>query len=123
MDLDAEPDPELAELLRARRPGPSMTFVARTERELFPQRPVRRPFPLRLATAFAGGLATLVLVLSLAGVGPLSGGDSSVQAGENCHTARVVRTERVPSVRTDVEGNPTIVYSRREVQRLEKRCR
>ena len=122
-------DPELDALLRAKRPAPDPTWVRATEQRLLPPRrrfavPAWRPAPAaRLGAALAVGIAALVLALSLAGVGPLGGGDRSVQAKDDCRTVKVTRRERVPAIVTGKDGQPQVVYSARSVQRLERRCR
>jgi hypothetical protein len=122
-----DPDPQLADLLRSRRPQPSMHFVAETERELFAPRRSRlswRPAAAtRLGGALVAGFAALVLVLSLAGVGPLAGDDTGVQARDDCHTVAVKRFQRVPEVVTGKDGQAKVVYVRKRVPRYERVCR
>ena len=68
--------------------------------------PRRRAAPwrlpqVRLGAALAAGLAALLIVLALAGVGPLGGDTPDVRAKDDCPLVRVSRVERVPVV---VEG-------------------
>lgn len=115
-------DADLEACLRRARPLPDPEFVRATETKLLGdgRRSVR---PLRLAAGMAGGFAALVLTLSLAGTGPLGGGDDSVSADDPCRTVVVVRRERIPSLRVTPDGTPRIVYSRRPVERAVRRCR
>jgi hypothetical protein len=126
MDLVGPEDtePELDALLRAHRPRPDATWVRATEDRLLPRGRRRRlTAPVRLGTALAGGLATLVLTLSLAGTGPFPRGDDAVQADDACHRVAVLRLERVPALVAGTRGVPKVVYHRQLVRRFERRCR
>lgn len=68
-------------------------------------------------------LGAVVLVLALAGTGPLGAGDQSAKAKDDCRTRAVTRSERIPSVVFDSQGQPKIVYTRRPAHRLERDCR
>src|SRR4051794_14076227 len=104
-----------------------MHFVAETERQLFEprrRRPSCRPAAAtRLGGALVAGFATPVLVLSLAGVGPLAGDDTGVHARDDCHTVAVKRFQRVPEVVTGKDGQAKVVYVRKRVPRYERVCR
>jgi hypothetical protein len=116
------PDPELEARLRTARPQPDPAWVRTTGERLFPERAPRRLPALRLGTAFAGGLASLVTVLSLAGVGPLAGSSGPVQAQDRCRQVAVTRVQRVPRLVTTAGGAKRVVYTRRPVHRMVKRC-
>jgi hypothetical protein len=122
-------EPEIDALLRAARPVADAAWVARTEAALLEPRGLERwlawrPAPaLRLGTAFALALTVLVLGLALAGVGPLGGASEPVVADDKCRTVSVESVERVPRLVDEPGAEPRIVYERRRVQRLERRCR
>ena len=119
-------DVDLDALLRRSSPAPEPGWVSGLEQRLLP--PARRRgaswrLPqVRLGAAVAAGLAALLIVLALAGVGPLGGDTPDVRAKEDCPLVRVSRVERVPVV---VEGRSgdSVVYRRQLVQRWERRCR
>ena len=111
-------DEQVEQLLRASRPEPDPGFVHSLESRLFPARePQRRHRPLLAGAALAGALACAALGLSLAGVGPLGGGDDGVQADSNCRFVTVTRVEKVPRV---VDGR--LELRDQPVQRRVKRC-
>jgi hypothetical protein len=116
-------DPELEALLERARPRPDPAFVRATEARLLPQRRSRRMPALRVGAAVAGGFAALAFGLSLAGVGPLGDGDPAVRAQDNCRNVTVTKVERVPRLVVAEDGTPRIVYSRKPVTRVERRCR
>lgn len=122
-------EPAIDALLRARRPKPDPAWVAAAEDRLFatPERRrwfAWRPAPaLRLGAAFALGLTLLLLTFSLIGVGPFGGSSEPVVADDDCRTVRVTRVERVPRLVEQPGAEPRIVYERRPVERLERRCR
>lgn len=117
-------EPDLDALLQRRRPEPDPAWVRTTGERLFAPRRSWLPSPaLRLGSALAGGLATLALVLSLVGAGPLGGGDPAVEAKQDCHTVMVTRTVRKPSIVTDRHGVLRVVYTRKPVRRPVRRCR
>ena len=84
--------------------------------------PVWRLPQVRLGAAFAAGLAALLVVLALAGVGPLGGKSSNVSAKDDCKLVRVSRVERVPVI-VEAPSGDSVVYRNQRVQRWERRCR
>jgi hypothetical protein len=76
----------------------------------------------------AGGLATAtaalaVLILSLAGAGPLAGrSGQDVKARTNCHFVLVKARGRVPVVVHSRDGQARIVYRDEPVERPVERC-
>ena len=114
-------DPEMDALLRRARPEPDGAWVHATGERLFAPRRTSRPV-WRLGAAFAGGLAAFATVLSLAGVGPLAGGDQTVNAKDDCRAVTVTRVQRVPSLVTKPSGGVRITYTRKPVQVSERRC-
>ena len=118
---------QIEELLRLSRPEPSATYAARAERELFPEPPVRRPWlrlpAVRIGSALVAGLATVLLVLSLAGAGPLGSKDDAVHAKERCRSIVVTRVERVPTIVTDANGTSHVRYRKKPARRTVRRCR
>jgi hypothetical protein len=119
MRIQQRMDEQVEQLLRASRPEPDTGFVRSLEARLFarPERE-RRHRPLLAGVALAGALACAALGLSLAGVGPLGGGDNSVEAGSHCKFVTVTRHEQVPTVTQS--GN--LVLQTQPVQRRVKRC-
>jgi hypothetical protein len=116
---------DLERLLRTARPTPRPGFVRELERTLRPQRPERRRLRLVLAaTGVATALASLVLVLSIAGLLPgSSNGSKPVQAAPKCRTVIVERRERRPYfVRLD-NGELRVRYHMELVRRPVRRCR
>jgi ferric-dicitrate binding protein FerR (iron transport regulator) len=110
-------DEQVEELLRRSTPEPDPGFVHSLENRLLPPRePQRRHRPLLAGAALAAALACAALGLSLAGVGPLAGGDG-VQADSNCRFVTVTRVEQVPRV---VDGK--LELRDQPVQRRVKRC-
>ena len=117
-------EPDLDALLRRSRPEPDGAWVHATGEGLFaPRRSWRPSGALRLGSALVVGLATVALLLSLAGAGPLAGGDRAVEAKDDCRTVTVARVERVPAIVTDSRGTMRVVYTRERVRRLVRRCR
>jgi len=118
-------DVELDALLRRSSPSPDPGWASDLEQRLLPaarrrSAPWRLPH-VRLGAALAAGFAALLIVLALAGVGPLGGDTPAVRAKDDCPLVRVSRVERVPVV---VEGRSgdSVVYERQLVQRWERRC-
>jgi hypothetical protein len=109
---------QVEKVLRSSRPEPDAGFVRSLESRLFarPERE-RRHRPLLAGVGLAGALACAALGLSLAGVGPLGGGNS-VEAGSHCRFVTVTRHEQVPTV-TQSGG---LVLQTQPVQRRVKRC-
>lgn len=108
-------EPELDALLRNRRPEPDGAWVHATGERLFAPR--RRASPaLRLGAAFAGGLATLMVVLSLGGP------PSDVDAKDQCRDVTVTRVQPVPRLITTKAGKSKVVYTRKPVTRTVRRC-
>jgi hypothetical protein len=120
-------DPEIEALLRRSRPTPAADWLQRTEAELLPVRPAARPVwrrpAVRLGSALAAGFASLALVFSLAGVGPLAGQDQEVRARDRCRLVDVVRKERVPVLAVGRHGHLRLAYRVKPVRRTERRCR
>ena len=120
-------DPELDALLRRSRPTPDAWWLRDLEAQLLPdpsRRWARWRLPhVRVAAAFAAGLAMLLVALTLAGVGPLGDQTRDVRADEDCHMTLVTKTERVPVLRDGADGSPHVVYERQRVQRYVRRCR
>ena len=110
-------DEQVEQVLRASRPEPDPGFVSELEARLFPAPAPKRHRPLLAGIALAGGLACAALALSLAGVGPLGGGDEGVQADSNCKFVTVTRVEKTPTV---VDGQ--LKLRDQPVQRRIKRC-
>ena len=119
-------DPELDSVLRRNAPAPDADWVAGLERRLLPTRTARafvwRLPHVRLGAAFAAGLAALLVALALAGVGPLGGKSSNVNAKDDCKLVRVSRIERVPVI-VEAPSGDSVVYRNQRVQRWERRCR
>ena len=119
-------DPEIDAALRRSVPRPDAGWVDELEERLLPA-PRKRAAPwrlpqVRLGAAVAAGFAALLVVLALAGVGPLGGDSSNVRAKEDCTLVRVVRVERVPVV-VEGQSGDSVEYRRERVQRWERRCR
>lgn len=117
---------QIEELLRRSRPVPRATWLAQTERDLFPAPRPRRTWlqvpAVRLGSAVTAGLATVLLILGLAGTGPLESGTGDVRARETCRLVTVTRTQRTPIVITAQDGTPRIEYRKRPVKRIVRRC-
>jgi hypothetical protein len=112
-------DEHVEKVLRASRPEPAAGFVRSLESRLFERpEPEKRHRPLLAGVALAGALACAALGLSLAGVGPLGGGNS-VEAGSHCKFVTVTRMETVPTV-TGTQGIFSI--DEQPVTRRIKRC-
>ena len=125
-DQPDQPDAVVERLLRRSAPAPDRAFVGRLENRLFRARPApaaRRSWrPAFAAAGLAGGLASVALVLGLAGAGPLGEGDDAVKARDDCRYVTVTRTERVPAVVEDARGEPTVRFRKRRVERQVRRC-
>jgi len=114
-------------VLRRSRPAPDRQWLDGLEQRLLPSDASRislwrRPH-LRLGAALAAGIATVIVALSLAGLGPLGGGASNVRAKDECRTVHVSRIEQVKSVEIGRDGQPRVVTRPQRVQRYERRCR
>jgi hypothetical protein len=125
--LDPEhTDGELDSLLRRSAPAPDPGWASALEQRLLPSTQ-RRAAPwrlpqVRLGAALAAGLAALLVILALAGVGPLGDNAPAVRAKDDCTLVRVSRVERVPVLVARPSGD-TVVYRRQMVQSWERRCR
>lgn len=120
-------DPDAERLLRAARPAPPAEFVRRLEADLHEtSRPrLARGFSLRPAAAavgLAGVLAAFGLSTSLAGFGPLAGGNDRVEADQECRIVFVTRQERKPVLVTGADEQSRIEYREQAVRRPVKRC-
>jgi hypothetical protein len=121
-------DARLELLLQRSRPIPRAAFVHEAEQRLLPDRePTRAKWlrrPLFAGAATATGLASALVVLALAGGGPLApgGGDNS-RASDDCHFVTVEKRERVPRIVVDRDGQPSVRYRVQLVERRVKRCR
>ena len=109
-------DEQVERILRDSRPEPDPDYVRSLERRLIGS-PRREHRPLLAGAAFAGAVASAVLALSLAGVGPLAGGGGGAQAGSDCKFVTVAKREKVPEL---VQGQ--LVLRERTVHRRIKRC-
>jgi hypothetical protein len=120
-------DPEIDAFLRNNRPVLDRDWVRNTERRLFDatsrRAPIWRLAQIRPAVVVAAGIVALLLVLALAGVGPLVRDRGDVRAKDDCSLIEVTRLERVPHVVEGAGGDLRIVYRRERVQRVERRCR
>src|SRR4051812_13779309 len=111
-------DEQVEQLLRASTPEPDPGFVDSLESRLLPApAPQRRHRPLLAAAAVVAGLACAALGLSLAGVGPLGGGNDGVQADSNCKFVTVTRHEQTP-----VLVNGQLQFRTQPVKRQVRRC-
>ncbi|HXD59819.1 MAG TPA: hypothetical protein VN606_17970 [Thermoleophilaceae bacterium] len=110
-------DEQVEQLLRASTPEPDPAFVRSLESELFPPAPERRHRPLLAAAVLVAALACAALGLSLAGFGPLAGGNDGVQADSNCTFVTVTRLEQTP-----VLVNGQMKFREQPVERRVKRC-
>jgi hypothetical protein len=119
------PDREVETLLRASRPVPRPVFEAELERRLFAgaARPARARRPLLAGAAAVTALAALFGVLGLAGSGPLSGGDDSVRAGDDCRWVTVTRPEPVPEVVRLPNGELQVRFKTERRKSVVRRCR
>jgi hypothetical protein len=118
-------DERIEAMLRASRPEPKPDFVPALRERLFPQRPARRPRPVLLGGLATATAAAAVLLLSLAGVGPLAAGggrDQDVKARSTCRFVLVTEPTRVPVIVHSGDGKPRVVYRERPVERRVKRC-
>ena len=121
-DLD-----DLERLLRAARPAPRAAFVCELERSLV-GRPARKPDRRRLRVLVAGsglaaGLAAVSVVLAVAGLLPFTSSAGRADAGENCRTVQVERSERHPYFVRGSEGRFEVRFQAERVPRLARRCR
>ena len=119
-------DVEVDASLRRSFPAPEPAWIEGLEQRLLPAArrkaaPWRLP-QVRLGAALAAGFAALLIVLALAGVGPLGGNSSDVRAKDDCTLVRVSRVERVPVIVKGPSGD-SVVYRRQMVHRWERRCR
>lgn len=107
---------EIERMLEDSRPAPRAAWRAETRRRLLPERPPRRR-PLLLGAAAAAALAAGALFAGLIGLEPFAG-DDEVEAGRDCRTVTVTRTERVPVVTADER----LEYRLQPVTRRVERC-
>lgn len=120
-------DERAAAWLTRSRPAPTDEFVERLENRLTGAsqgRFAKRFRPLVAGLGLSGALATVVVVLALAGGGPLQGNDD-VKARQDCQTEQVRTTEPEPEgelVRR-ADGTVTVVTTERPVTREVTRCR
>jgi len=110
-------------MLRELRPVPPADFVRELEARLV-TRTRRRE---RYRVLAAGGalctlLAALTLVLAIAGLLPIGGGEP-VQAGPRCTTTMVLQYERRPVLVVDSEGTIRTEQRTVAVRKPVKRCR
>ncbi|HYZ81820.1 MAG TPA: hypothetical protein VE571_11145 [Solirubrobacteraceae bacterium] len=111
-------DEQIEQVLIASRPEPDPRFVDSLESRLLPAPvPERRHRPLLAAATLVAALACAALGLSLAGVGPLGGGNDGVRADSGCRFVTVTRVEKVPTV-----VNGQLELRDQPVQRRVKRC-
>jgi hypothetical protein len=121
-------------LLRNSRPSPRAEFVRDLERSLVrsvqPRRQAaraswwRRSPRLIAATGFATAIAALLLVLSIAGVGPFdNGGTTPAQADRQCSTVMKVVPVRRPVLKINEHGAPAVTYRVEMMPRPVIRCR
>lgn len=128
MDMD-QPDESVrdeavAALLRASTPRPDFDFARRLEERLGPASEPSSGW--RVAFVPAVGLAVTAgafLILGLAGTGPLSLTDDETKATDDCRYVRINEQRRLPSITSDRQGRPRIVFEQREVTALRRRCR
>jgi hypothetical protein len=118
-------DDRVEALLRSSRPSPPAQLALVLRERLLPERRARWR---GRRTVVAGGLATAtaalaVLILSLAGAGPLAGrSGQDVKARTNCHFVLVKARGRVPVVVHSRDGQARIVYRDEPVERPVERC-
>jgi hypothetical protein len=120
-------DERVESLLRRSQPRPRPDFVRSLQARLLPERGAQRwalrPRPAFVAAFSAAATALAVLVLSLAGVGPLaSGGGQDVKAGSNCRFVVVKERTSVPTLVRARNGQTRIVYRDQLVDRRVRRC-
>jgi hypothetical protein len=124
---------DIERLLRSSSPQPRAEFVRDLERSLVdsvqPRQRLRfgwvRLPSRRILTggAFAGAMATLLLVLAIAGVRPFgTGGTSPAQAERKCSTVETRVRERRAVLRVDAQGRPHVTYRVETVLRPVIRC-
>jgi hypothetical protein len=124
---------DVERLLRSSSPRPRAEFVRELERSLVDSvQPRRRSVPawwrlpsrrILTAGAFAGAMATLLLVLAIAGVRPFgTGGTSPAQAERKCSTVETRVRERRAVLRVDAQGRPHVTYRVETVLRPVIRC-
>jgi hypothetical protein len=113
-------------LLVAARPVPSERFVERTERRLLGRRQRHRwhrpQRGLGAMMAAVAGVATAIVIVTLAGTGPLaSGGNDEVKAKDDCRYVAVTRTVPRPVVTTHNGALQLSMVPERRIVRV-KRC-
>jgi hypothetical protein len=124
---------DIERLLRSSSPQPRAEFVRELERSLVDSvqpRPRWRPDWWRLPSrriltggAFAGAMATLLLVLAIAGVRPFgTSGTNPAQAERKCSTVEKKVRERRAVLRVDAEGRPHLTYRVETVPQPVIRC-
>jgi len=124
---------DLEQLLRSSRPRPRPQFVrelqaslvqsvAPHDRRLRAPKRQRRRLTVALGTAMA--VATLLVVLSLAGIRPLgTGGTPGAAAGRDCTTVTDWVVQREPTLKVGADRRIHIVTEPRLVARPTVRCR
>lgn len=129
MNVDPDPqheDERAAGWLVRSRPAPSDEFVDRLERELCgapePRR-ARRMRPLFAGLGLSGALAAAVVVVALAGGGPLSTDGEDPRAREDCTTEQVRTTEQEGQLVQRADGTVEVVTTEKPVTREVTRCR
>lgn len=120
---DGVPDP-LAELLAASRPRPDAGWVRATERGVFTAVRRRRRAERRTVFGAGLGLAATLLVVTLAGGGPLAiDGGAPATAKPGCKAVYETRVESVGEVVQQDGGAVVVRSTKRPVQRQINRCR
>jgi hypothetical protein len=118
---------DVERLLRARRVTPRAEFVGELERSLLrasASKPAcRRVRVLVAGSGLAAGLATVAVVLAVAGLLPFTSSAGRAEAGEHCTNARVAGMQRRPYFVRDHEGTVQVRYGVELVPRLVRRCR
>ena len=107
------------------RPVPREEFVRELERSLLAPWVERERRHLRLVVAgwaLASALAIGGLGISLAGLLPLTSGDSPARADPDCRTVMVERLERRPRFVRTRDGEIQVRYRREWSPRFVRRC-
>jgi hypothetical protein len=130
--MDGEPTlAEIEQLLIRSAPQPRDAFVRDLETSLMESiapgrrawRGLRRPPRLVAAAGFAGAVAAVLLMLSIAGALPLDiGGAPDATADRECRTVDEWRVERIPTLSVAPDGDLQILYTTKLVLRPAIRC-
>jgi hypothetical protein len=113
---------EMEDRLRAARPAPRDEFVRELEGRVLP--PPHRAAPLLAAVVLVGTLATILVVLGVAGALPLGlGSEREVDASSDCSTVMTKRTERRPVFGVGTNGRLRLDYRDEVVFEPRTRCR